>query len=700
MRKSMALCSIAALAFTTCAAAGPPKGSDPGPKTRAPADVLQPMDVFHLEYASDPQISPDGKRVVYVRNFMDIRKDRRRSNLWIVATDSGDHRPVTSGKHSDHAPRWSPDGKRLVYVSDADGSLQLYCRWMDTGQTAKLTDTTRGPSNPSWSPDGKLIAFTMAVPDPASPFVDLPARPAGAEWAPAPKVIRRVHYRSDGAGYLEDEHSQIFIVPADGGSPRQLTDGPCNHGGPLVWAPDGKALLFSANRHPDDELEPLNTEVFELRLRDRSVKALTDRRGPDAQPALSPDGKQIAYVGFDDQRKGYQSHHLYVMKRDGTGRRLLAEKLDRDIAAPVWSKDSAGVCFLYDDRGSTRIGFAPLEGEARTLAADIGGEDIGRPYAGGSFTAADDGTLAFTLACPSRPADIAVCSRAGGKPRRLTALNDSLLGDKVLGEVEEIEFQSSYDRRRIQGWLIKPPHFDAKQKYPLVLEIHGGPYAGYGPRFSMEMQLYAAAGYVVLSINPRGSTGYGEAFAQLIDNDYPGHDYDDLMSGVDAVLKRGYADEDNLFVTGGSGGGVLTAWIVGKTKRFRAAVSCKPVINWYSHALTADEYPFFTKYWFSGPPWERPEEYLKRSPISLVGQVTTPTMVLTGEEDYRTPISESEQYYQALKLRKVETALVRVPGSSHDIGARPSQMIAKVACILKWFEAHRHRTETGKTARP
>jgi acylaminoacyl-peptidase len=698
MSKPLSLSTTLALALATCATGGEPAAKAPGPKAAPRADVLQPMDIFHLEYASDPQISPDGTKIVYVRHFMDVMKDRRRSNLWIIA--GGDHRPLTTGKHNDYAPRWSPDGNRLVYVSDADGSPQLYCRWMDTGQVAKLTDTTKGPSSPSWSSDGKLIAFSMAVADTTSPFVELPAKPEGAEWAGAPKVIRRVVYRVDGAGYLKDEHLQLFLIPADGGAPRQLTDGPHHHGGPIVWAPDGKSLIFSANRHPDDELDPLNTEIYELTLRDRSIRALTDRRGPDTQPALSPDGKWTAYVGFDDQHKGYQSHHLYIMKRDGTGRRQLAPKLDRDLTAPAWSKDGTGVYFLYDDQGQTRLGLAPLEGESRELAADVGGVDIGRPYSGGgSFTVADSGTVAFTLGSPSRPADVAA-RREGGPPRRLTTLNDSLLGNKVLGQVEEIKLESSHDRRPIQGWVIKPPHFDPKEKYPLILEIHGGPYASYGPRFSMEMQLYAAAGYVVLFINPRGSTGYGEELAQLIDNAYPGNDYDDLMSAVDAVLKRGYVDEDNLFVTGGSGGGVLTAWIVGKTKRFRAAVSCKPVINWYSHALTADEYPFFTKYWFTAPPWERPEEYLKRSPISLVGQVTTPTMLLTGEEDYRTPISESEQYYQALKLRKVDTALVRIPGSSHDIGARPSQMIAKVACILKWFESHRHRAANDKAARP
>jgi acylaminoacyl-peptidase len=322
--------------------------------------------------------------------------------------------------------------------------------------------------------------------------------------------------------------------------------------------------------------------------------------------------------------------------------------------------------------------------------------DLGRPYAGGSFTVAEDGTLAFTLARPDHPAEVAVQTSTGKEARRLTRLNDDLLGHKTLGSVEEITYKSASDNRKVQGWIVKPPHFDPKKKYSLILEIHGGPYANYGTRFSAEMQLYAAAGYVVLYTNPRGSTGYGEEFAQLINGNYPGKDYDDLMAGVDAVVARGYIDTDNLFVTGGSGGGILTAWIVGKTNRFRAAVAAKPVINWYSIALTSDISVFVTRNWFPGPPWEHVEEYLKHSPISLVGNVTTPTMLMTGEEDFRTPMSEAEQFYQALKLRKVDTALVRVPGASHDIGARPSQTIAKTAVILKWFETHRQSRAPAK----
>ena len=273
-------------------------------------------------------------------------------------------------------------------------------------------------------------------------------------------------------------------------------------------------------------------------------------------------------------------------------------------------------------------------------------------------------------------------------------LNADLLGHKELAVLEEIWYESSHDGRRVHGWIAKPPGFDPSKKYPLILEIHGGPVTNYGPHFSAEVQLYAAAGYVVLYTNPRGSNSYGQEFGNLIHRNYPGEDYDDLMSGIDAVISRGYIDDRNLFVTGGSGGGVLTSWLVGRTDRFRAAVSAKPVINWYSWALTTD-IPSIYKYWFPGLPWEHEDHYMKRSPLSLVGHVTTPTMVLTGEQDYRTPMSDSEQYYQALKLRKVDTALVRVPGASHGIAARPSHLIAKVANIVAWFD--KYRTENVTT---
>ncbi|HSF16477.1 MAG TPA: S9 family peptidase [Vicinamibacteria bacterium] len=657
-------------------------------------DHFGPMDVFGLEWVTDPQISPDGSRIVYVRNFMDVMTDARRSNLWILDAEGADHRPVASGPESQSSPRWSPDGKRLAYVSSADGSSQIFVRWMDSETTARVTNLTSAPSGLTWSPDGRLLAFSMHVPSKPVPFVEMPQRPEGAEWAPPPKVITKLQYRFDGQGYLKDGYYHLFVVPSEGGTPRQLTEGEFHHRDAPSWSPDGQSLVFSANRHANWEYEPLDSEVYEVSLGDSGIKELTQRRGPDASPVVSPDGERIAYLGFDDRYQGYQVTKLYVMGRDGSNPTELTGSLDRNASSPKWNGNGDGLYFDYDDAGETKVAFVPLDGPVQTLSKRVGGISLSRPYSGGSFSVSKSGRFAFTYSDASRPADLAVSSPQV-EPKLLTRLNEDLLGHKTLGDVEEIWVESSHDGRRIHGWVVKPPDFDATKKYPLILEIHGGPFAAYGPHFSAEVQLYAAAGYVVLYANPRGSSSYGGEFGNAIHHAYPSHDYDDLMSGVDAVLQKGYIDESRLYVTGGSGGGVLTSWIVGHTDRFRAAVAAKPVINWYSFVLTADAYPFFTRYWFPGFPWDHTEHYMRRSPLAYVGNVTTPTMLLTGEEDYRTPISESEQFYQALKLRRVDTALVRIPEASHEIASRPSQLIAKVQHILKWFEMHGGAAESG-----
>jgi acylaminoacyl-peptidase len=610
----------------------------------------------------------------------------------VVATDGSDHRALTSGNRNDAHPRWSPDGRRVLYTSvDEEAGVQLYLRWMDTGETAKLTNLLHPPTAIAWSPDGRAIAFTMFVPEKPQPLVAMPDKPEGATWAEPPRVIRRLVYRADGEGYLRDGNTHVFTLPAEGGTPRQLTSGAFDHAGPPAWTPDGHHVLISANRRQDWEHEPLDAEIFAVSVADATLRQLTDRRGPDRSPAVSPDGRLVAYIGFDDRYQGYQTTRLSVMNRDGSGGRVITAQLDRDVEQPTWSVDGKGLYFSTADKGNGKIAFVSLDGRVDYIASDLGGGDLGRPYSGGSYSASRDGRVAYTHTRPDQPPDVAAARHGAAGVTRLTKLNDDVFEGKTLARVEEIWFKSSKDGRPIQGWIAKPPGFNSSNTYPLILEIHGGPFADYGDRFGAEIQLYAAAGYVVLYVNPRGSTSYGEAFGNLIHHAYPGDDYDDLMSGVDAAIATRYVDPDNLFVTGGSGGGVLTAWIVGKTDRFRAAVSAKPVINWHSFVLTADMSPFFYRYWFSAPLWERPEEYLRRSPLALVGNVKTPTMLMTGEQDYRTPMSESEQFYQALKLRRVDTALVRVPDAPHEMIVRPSQLIAKVTHILAWFEKYRKR---------
>ncbi|GAB5518115.1 MAG: S9 family peptidase [Rhodothermales bacterium] len=642
------------------------------------------MDVFELEYAADPQISPDGQMVVYVRTAMDVMTDRPTRQLWTVEADGSAHRPlVTDGEPS--SPRWSPDGTRLLYAATAtDGQRQLMVRWMDTGQTVAITNVLKSPGNAAWSPDGQHVAFTAFVPRSAEPLVSLPSAPAGAEWAKPARVITNLNYRSDGAGFLPTGSTHIFAVPAEGGTARQLTTGEFTHGAPAWHGND--AVVFSANRDPDYERKPGQSEVYHLTL-DGTLTALTDRFGPDANPRPSPDGRHIAYTGYDDTYQGYHVTQLYVMSSDGNDKRLLTANLDRDINNAQWSADGRSLFFQYDDEGHTRLARVTLDGQIEQMANDVGGLSLGRPYGGGTFSTSAAGPLAFTLTSPSHPADVAVVT-PGQEAQRLTHLNDDLFSAKPLGEVEEIWYTSSHDGQRVQGWIVKPPNFDASKQYPLILEIHGGPFANYGWRFSMEVQLFAAAGYVVLYTNPRGSTSYGSDFGNAIHHTYPANDYDDLMSGVDALIERGFIDPERLYVTGGSGGGVLTAWTIGNTDRFRAAVVAKPVINWASFVLTSDIQAFTSQYWFPSMPWEDYEHYWQRSPLRLVGNVTTPTMLLTGEADWRTPMTESEQYYNALQLRGIPSALVRIPDAGHGITARPSNLMAKVGYILAWFNQY------------
>ncbi len=668
----------------------------------AAALPLTVEDIFQLELPSDPQLSPDGKRVVYVRGFADAMADLRRSNLWIVDRDGANHRPLTSGNTSDSSPRWSPDGSQIAFISDRDGAPQIYRRFMDTGEIARLSNLTSPPAGLAWSPDGRWLSFIALVPAAAPQIAGMPKPPPGASWADPPVVIDRLLYRFNGAGYLKPGYHHLFVMPAEGGTPRQISSGDFHHGGPglrasdAVWTPDGKFLILSANRRADWDTEPLDSEVFEFAVADGAVRALTDRRGPDAAPVVSPDGARIAYLGFDDRYQGYQVTRLYLMERDGSNPRELMPDFDRDVANLRWAADGSGLLFTADEEGNTGLYFVGLDGRRRRLASDLG-SSFSAYGGGGSVSNAQGGVFATTTASPHRPGDIAVGSleRPGLVP--LTRLNEDLLAQRALGAVEEIWYPSKKDGRRIQGWIIKPPGFDPGRKYPLVLEIHGGPFANYGDRFDLEKQLIAARDYVVLYTNPRGSTSYGQEFGNLIHHAYPGDDFFDLDSGVDAMLERGYVDADNLMVTGGSGGGVLTCWMIGRTTRFRAAVTVYPVINWYSFNLTADIGNMTTKYWFPGLPWDHVEHYERRSLLSVVENVKTPTMVLTGEEDYRTPMSESEQYFQALQLLSVESQLVRVPGEPHGISRRPSHHMAKILAIIGWFDQHRSGAAVAPT---
>jgi dipeptidyl aminopeptidase/acylaminoacyl peptidase len=377
------------------------------------------------------------------------------------------------------------------------------------------------------------------------------------------------------------------------------------------------------------------------------------------------------------------------MDRDGKNSRVITGGFDRSVGAPTWAADGRSLYVDYADHGVTKIARVSLDGKMETITSGLtSSAEMDRPYTGGEFSVGRNGLIAFTSGDALAPSDISVVR--AGKTERLTRLNADLFADKTLAKVEPLAVTSSFDKKPIDAWLVTPPNFDPSRKYPLILEIHGGPFSAYGPVFSTDDQLYAAAGYIVVYANPRGSTSYGDEFANTIDKNYPSHDYDDLMSAVDAAVAKGSVDTSRLYVTGGSGGGALTAWIVGKTARFRAAAAQKPVINWTSEVLTTDGYNFMALSWFGKMPWEDNEFYWRRSPLSLVGNVKTPTLVIVGTDDHRTPPSEAEQFFDALQLRGVPTAMIQVPGASHGgLAERPSQSAAKASAILAWFDRYK-----------
>lgn len=647
------------------------------------------LDVFDLEWVTDPQISPDGSQVVYARRGMDIMTDGKTSRLWLINLDGSDNQKLTSFDVNEGSPRWSPDGKRIAFTASSKEGSEIFMYWTETAKVARISQMDNGAGSLTWSPDGKSLAFTKFVNGKELSLVRPPKKPKGAKWADAPRITTRKKHEADGSGYMRPGFRHIFIIPAEGGTPRQLTGGDFHHRSNLSWSGDGNKIFFSSNRNNDWEHDFRNSEIYSVDVQSGKINTLTDRNGPDRDVQVSPNGKMIAYTGFDDKVQTYQISHIYLMNADGSGKKKLETGLDRSVSNIVWNSSNNGLYFMYDDKGNTKVAHTDLSGKVDVLTSDVGGVSIGRPYGGGSYSVAENGNIAFSYTTPYHPSELGVKTKSDKDSRLAMSLNDDILGQRTLGKVEEIWYKSTFDQRDIQGWIVYPPNYNSNRTYPLIVENHGGPIANYGDRFSPEMQLYASAGYIVFYPNPRGSTSYGEEFGNLLYHNYPGQDYNDVMDGVDACINKGITTEDSLFVTGGSAGGIMSAWIIGKNNRFEAAAVIKPVMNWISKTLVADNYYGYANSRFPGQPWENFEDYWNFSPISLVENVETPTLVMVGMNDLRTPPSEAKQLYHALKIRKVETVLVEIPGSYHFISNRPSQLITKIDHIVAWFDMYR-----------
>jgi dipeptidyl aminopeptidase/acylaminoacyl peptidase len=656
---------------------------------RASDTLLTIQHYLEWEQVAEPQLSPDGSQVVYTRRWVNRQEDRWESALWVMNSDGTRNRFLVKGSEA----RWSPDGTRILYLADGEPrGTQIFVRWMDaSGATTQVTRLAATPNSVRWAPDGRSIAFAMLVPDTATQWrISMPAAPQGANWTAAPRVIDRLHYRQDRRGFMDRGYLHLFLLPADGGTPRQLTRGPWHVGSRFDYlesgvtydfTPDGRTVVFEGLRADDSDYRYRDSHIYAVDFAGGEPRQLTTRPGRWTGPAVSPDGRTIAFAGYDSTRVSYRAADLFLMNLDGTGMRKISGDFDRDPGALFWAPDGTGLYFTSADRGCINVFHASARGGVRQVTA--GAQVLSLASLSRDLTAVG------VRSDPDEPADVVRYSlRTPTQFTRLTSVNDDVLGSIRLGQVEEVWYSSTAGTR-VQGWIVKPPGFDPSRRYPLIMEIHGGPHAMYNVAFSYSYQNFAANGFVVLYTNPRGSTGYGTAFGNAIERAYPSVDYDDLMAGVDTLLGRGYIDRERMYVGGCSGGGVLSSWVIGHTPRFAAAAVRCPVINWLSFAGQTDV-PLFTYNFFDRPFWEDPGPWLRQSSLMHVGNVTTPTLLMTGEMDLRTPMAQTEEYYSALKMRRVPVTMLRFNNEYHGTTSRPSNFMRTQLYMMSWYQRWRH----------
>jgi dipeptidyl aminopeptidase/acylaminoacyl peptidase len=648
---------------------------------------------FELERVTNAQIAPDGARIVYAREHVSRLEDKWEQEVWIMNADGSQHRFLAKGSN----PRWAPDSKRILYLGDGEPKgTQVFVRWIDAeGPATQITHATEKVADAQWAPDGKMIAFTMFVPAKNKWTISMPAEPDGAKWTKAPRLVETLHYRQDRIGFLEDGYTHLFVVASDGGAPRQLTRGNWSAGAGelrqavgLSWTPDSKAIVLQANRDADADLEYQRSQLLVVEAASAAIRDLVVRPGAWGRPSVSPDGKTVAFTGYPETGKTHTVSDLYIVPFAGGEPRKISGDYDRDPLNLHWAADGSGVYFDADDRGSRNVQFASINGgvKAVTNGAHVLTLD----------SLSKDLIAAGTVTDPDHPAEVARFNvRRPSELTQLTSVNNGLLAGKKPAKTEEITFPST-DNTKVQGWVVKPPDFDPAKKYPLILEIHGGPFAMYNVAFNYMWQNFAANDFVVLYLNPRGSTGYGSAFSGAIDHNYPGPDYDDLMAGVDAVTAKGFIDSSRMYVSGCSGGGVLSSWVIGHTNRFAAAAVRCPVIDWLSMAGDTD-IPLFTYSFFQKPFWEDPSDWLSHSSLMYAGKVTTPTLLMTGVLDRRTPMPQTEEYYAALKKRGVPVALLQFEGEYHGTGSKPSNFIRTQLYMMSWFKKYT-RSSDGKAS--
>jgi len=662
-------------------------------------------DLYDFQWIANAQISPDGSRVIYTLARTTPKHDNYETALWIIPSTGGKARQLTSGTH-DSGARWSPDGKLVAFlrVAEKDGKpqpAQIYLLTMDGGEARPLTDMPKGAAGPVWSPDGHSIAFSTTTLE-----KDFQAKNGGAEENDV-RVITRAWYRINGAGYSEPDrasHIWVVAVPQSLDAPpkaKQITTGDFAESD-ITWSRDGSRIYFTSNRVKDTDFEPPDSDIYVVSAAGGAVTKVASIDGPIGELALSPDGRRIAFVGEINRegkvQRSYSQTDLFVTGVEpGSALRNLTAAYDRDIeggvggdqtpprgggeSTPYWSADGGSVFLISAD-----------EGKANLIRVEVATGKT-TPLTDGNFNlfsyhaSADASRVAVLISTPTNIGDLFLIDGKTGQMQQLTRINDELFAKLNLAEPEMIWYKT-FDGRRIQAWVQRPPDFQPGRKYPMILDIHGGPHSAYGYTFDHEFQWMAAKGYVVLYPNPRGSTTYGQDFGNVIQYHYPGDDFKDLMAGVDELIARGWVDPEKLGVTGGSGGGVLTNWTVGHTERFKAAVSQRSIADWTGWWYAAD---IIMPAWFHGAPWESEADFKERSPITYIDKIRTPLMLIEGESDLRTPPADGgEEMFRALRYLKRPTVMIRFPGETHELSrsGKPEHRVERLQHIVAWFDKY------------
>lgn len=663
--------------------------------------LITEQDLLKFVWIADPQMSPDGKQVAFVRVVVNEKTDDYDTSLWLVPSDgSSQPRQITAGTR-DQSPRWAPDGSRLAFVRAAGGPAQIYLLALNGGEAQAMTDLPRGAGGPIWSPDGKKIAFGSSM-----KAEDSERKDPAASGKSDVRVITEATYRNNGGGWAEQDrpsHIWVATLPVDGkiAKAAQITTGKYSESA-QAWTNDSSKIYFTSTRVDEPYYNQSKAELYAVPAAGGDFTKVASINGAIGAVKPSPDGKFLAFVASENgtPERSYSQPDLWVASADGTGApKNLTTKYDFDIngsiggdqgaprggraAGPIWARDGKSIVIGVGEQGDGNVirvdvatgAVTPVESGKETVqqySASAGGE-----------------SLVTLISNQTEIGDLYVTDLVNPRvhPKQITHVNADLFSQLNLSKPEEI-WWTSFDGKKIQGWLMQPPNFDPSRKYPFILQIHGGPHSAYGNVFTQEFHTMAARGYVVLAPNPRGSSNYGQDFGNIIQFHYPGDDYKDLMAGVDEVIKRGYIDTNKLGVTGGSGGGLLTNWTVTQTTRFKAAVAQRDIADWYGFWFTAD-FTQFTASWFRKAPWEDPADFAARSPITHVANVKTPMMFILGDDDLRTPPADGgEMMFRALKYLKIPTVMVRFPGETHELSrsGKPKHRIERLNHITGWMD--------------